>query len=229
MNTLKCSAVALAVALVGCSKKPQEAASFPPPAPALKANMPTGQFSATAVAELEKAKAQSKDAREMAVADLIILSHYASPGTKMQPAELRAKFEALASAHPDTWISIQCKTGIVETYSPSENYKQRIEMLQSILTDGGLEELANPADPYLKIFMAEGEGTEVSKAPRDFILAMLVYNYAAGFDVETAEKTVAEIKSSYWKTMAQRHLDEAKKTPTDILQKRREYFLKNQK
>ena len=229
MKYFKYSTLALGIVLIGCSKKTEPQVASNVPSPALKTNIPSGQFSPNAIAELEKIIAKSTNAKEKAVANLIILAHYASPGSNISPVELRSKFQTLAEEHAGTWIAVQCKIGIVETYDPSEHYQKRIETLNSILNDRGLKELANPTDPYLQSYLQEGDGIEVAKAPSDFILSILTYNYVAGFDISSAIKTAEKIQSPHWKAQSEKHIKQLATTSPDVLTKRREHFIRNQK
>lgn len=212
--------------LVGCAKK-EPVASIPPSE--FIAHAPRGNFSTASIAALEELKEKAATPIEKGVADLLILAQYQSPDSPHKVEVYREKLKAVADAHPGTWIAIQAKTGLVESYSPFDNTKERQALLESMLDDPGLAQIANPTDPYVVEFMKRGESVEIAKSPRDFVLSRLVYEHTSGYDLEGAEEIAAQITQPYWKKFADVHVEQLRKVPPDVVAKRREAFLKGQK
>lgn len=145
MNRLIC----LSVALLSCGCARNEPVATISPAEFI-ALAPTDNFSRASVDALEKLKQKASTPIEKGVADLMILAQYMMPGSPYSVEEFRQKLQAVADEHPGTWIAIQAKTGLVESYSSSENTKERQRILRSMLEDEGLDQIANPSDGALK-------------------------------------------------------------------------------
>jgi len=96
------------------------------------------------------------------------------------------------------------------------------------LGDPGLSQMGNTSDPYQKPFLVGKEAPRISANPRDFALYMLAHTYAHGCDLPGAEKSAAQMKTDYWKSLITIHLDQMRKLPPDVLAKRREAVLKGQ-
>jgi len=212
--------------LVGCTKK-EPIASIAPAE--FIAHAPRGNFSTASIDALEQLKEKATTPIEKGVADLLILAQYQSPDSPHTVEVYREKLKAVIDEHPGTWIAIQAKTGLVESYSAFDNTKERQTLLESMLEDPGLAQIANPTDPYVVEFLKRGEGVQVAKSPRDFVLSRLVYEHTSGYDLEGAEKLAAQITQPHWKGFADVHLEQLRKVPPDVRAKRREAFLKGQK
>jgi hypothetical protein len=216
------------LALVGCGKKETKQTIYTPPV-AITSGAPTGEFSPQKVADLEQLKASSDDPIERAIAEMLILSNHATVGGTLKPEEIRPRIEALIREHPGTWISANARIGLMETYNPAEQFKQRIDTLNDLLNDPGLLKMGDTSDPYLKPFLVGEEAPHITESPKDYVLFLLTYNYTVAYDVGNAEKSFAQIQSEYWKGRISRRIDELRQTPVDIVSKRKEAFVKNQK
>jgi hypothetical protein len=217
-----------ALAFVGCSKKEAPKAVYVPPA-ALTAGIPTGEFNAKKVADLEQIKTTSADPTERAIAEMLIISQQSMMGGTLKPEEIRARIEALIAANPGTWISASSRIGLIETYNPTTQYQRRLDVLNGLLDDPGLSEMGNASDPYQKPFLGGNESQHISANPRDYALYLLAYTHTSGYDLAGAEATVAKIKSDYWKDRSANHLGQLRQLPPEVLAKRREAFMKGQK
>jgi hypothetical protein len=220
--------IIISIGLLGCKPKSDKSIVKLDPR-VIISYLPSESFSAQTLEKLQEIKNNATDAIEIGAVELVMVAQYAAPGSPIGNEELRAKLQKLASAYPNTWIAIQAKFGLVETYINHENLNQRLATLESILGDSGLDQLSKPSDPYLDAFMTGGEGPEIIKSPLDFVRSRLLYEYTSSYDITQAEKIAAQISQPYWKKFADLHLSELKKLPADVIAKRRASFLKTQK